>query len=56
MDLQNHGMPQQRDDHPGLVPGKSGMEADIYNGADAAVIETVGSVKDFSHFSLQTLL
>lgn len=56
MDLQNHGVPQQRDDHPGLVPGKSGMEADIYNGADAAVIETVGSVKDFSHFSLQTLL
>lgn len=24
MDLQIHGMPQQRDDHPDLVPGKSG--------------------------------
>ena len=57
MDLQNHGIPQKNPGQPAFaeitlpqpkqttVPAVtvrcSGMEADIYNGADAAVIETV---------------
>ena len=63
MELQDYGVPQQWDDRPGLVSGKSGsgekllllaaaavpavmvrcadMEADVYNGVDAVVMETI---------------